>query len=70
MRTEGQKTLNRLAHKSSQWAIAHKIGVDQSIVSYWISGRYKPNYENRVALKKEFQIPLEAWDRAVEIGSV
>lgn len=66
MRTEGQMLLLKLTRKYSEERIATKCGVKQSTVSRWISGKRKPVYENRKTLLEQFQIAMEAWDRAAE----
>jgi transcriptional regulator with XRE-family HTH domain len=63
MRTEGQHLLGRVAHRYTQEAIAEKLGVSQTIISQWISGRCKPVYENRRALFENYGIDMDAWER-------
>jgi hypothetical protein len=65
MLTEGQALLRRLARKYTEKRIARRCGVCQPVVSRWISGKRKPNYENRKILFDEYQIPMDAWDRRI-----
>ena len=64
--TEGQYLLRKLARRYTEKRIARRCGVTQPIVSRWISGKRKPNYENRKLLMEEYQIPMDAWDRRAE----
>jgi len=66
MLTEGQFLLRRLARKYTEKRIARRCGVTQPIVSRWITGKRKPNYENRKLLFEEYQIPMDAWERHAE----
>jgi len=66
--TEGQASLRRLARRYSEKRIARRCGVTQPIVSRWITGRRKPNYENRKILLDQYRIPMDAWDRTVASG--
>ena len=66
MRTEGQVLLLRLTNRLTAIRVARKCGVCQAVVSLWISGKRKPNFENRKTLFEQYQIPMEAWDRHME----
>lgn len=66
MKTEGQVLLLKLANRLTAVKIARKCGVGQPCVSLWVSGKRKPNFENRKTLYEQFQIPMEAWDRRAE----
>ncbi len=66
--TEGQYLLRRLARKYTEKRIAWRCGVSQPVVSRWITGRRKPNYENRKLLFEQYQIPMDAWDRTAASG--
>ena len=47
---------------NSQSAIATVCGVSRVAVSYWISGRNKPDEAMRSLISKHFKIPVGAWD--------
>lgn len=65
-RTEGQRKLLVASHKHTQKAVARKCGVSQTVISQWISGERKPNYENRTVLADKYGIDLDAWERRSE----
>jgi transcriptional regulator with XRE-family HTH domain len=62
-RSVGQCRLLKLSHKHTQERIARRCGVSQASISLWISGRAKPEHENRMALMIQYGIELDAWDR-------
>ncbi len=64
--TEGQASLQRLARRYTEKRVARRCGVSQPVVSRWISGKRRPNYENRKILLDEYQIPMDAWDRRIK----
>jgi transcriptional regulator with XRE-family HTH domain len=66
MRTQGQLLLLKLTKKASEGRIARKCGVTQPVISMWISGRRKPNYENRKTMAEQLGIAMDAWDQIVE----
>ena len=65
-RTEGQRKLLVAAHKHTQQTVARKCGVSQTVISQWISGDRKPNYENRTVLAAKYGIDLDAWERPAQ----
>lgn len=66
MRTQGQIFLLKITRKYSEERIAWKCGVTQPVVSRWISGKRKPNYESRKTLLEQYGIPMDTWDQPVE----
>lgn len=66
MRTEGQLRLLKLTRKYTQARVARKCGVSQAVISLWISGRRKPDYENRKTIFELYKIEMDAWDRTAE----
>ncbi|WP_437671501.1 helix-turn-helix domain-containing protein [Sorangium sp. So ce131] len=66
MSSEGGIRLLKLTKKYTQARVARKCGVSQAVISFWISGRSKPDYENRKTLYKQYQIEMDAWDRDSE----
>jgi len=66
MRTQGQVLLLKLANKLSEVRVAWKCGVTQPVVSRWISGKRKPNYESRKTLFEQYSIPMDTWDQPAE----
>ncbi|WP_437935289.1 helix-turn-helix domain-containing protein [Sorangium sp. So ce341] len=69
MRTEGQIRLLKLTRKYTQARVARKCGVSQAVISLWISGKRKPDYENRKTISEQYQIEMDAWDRLAEQGA-
>lgn len=69
MRTEGQIRLLKLTRKYTQARVARKCGVSQAVISLWISGKRKPDYENRKTIFEQYKIAMDAWDRAAEQGA-
>ncbi|MGK4001120.1 helix-turn-helix transcriptional regulator [Sorangium sp. So ce1036] len=69
MRTEGQLRLLKLTRKYTQARVARKCGVSQAVISLWISGKRKPDYENRKTIFEQYEIAMDAWDRAAEQGA-
>ncbi|WP_437567892.1 helix-turn-helix domain-containing protein [Sorangium sp. So ce542] len=69
MRTEGQIRLLKLTRKYTQARVARKCGVSQAVISLWISGKRKPDYDNRKTIHEQYQIEMDAWDRAAEQGA-
>ena len=65
-RTEGQRRLSVIAHKTSQKIVARKCGVSQTVVSQWISGERKPTYENRKELLAQYGIDMDAWEQPAQ----
>ncbi|EYF06034.1 Hypothetical protein CAP_2224 [Chondromyces apiculatus DSM 436] len=66
MNTEGQIILGQLALKLTVSQIARLCRVSQPVVSRWIHGRRRPNYQNRKTLLARFNIGMEAWDRPAQ----
>jgi transcriptional regulator with XRE-family HTH domain len=48
----------------TQAEVAAELGVDQSTVSYWLSGRCAPKTPLRIRVAKltKGQVPIDAWD--------
>ncbi len=65
-RSEGQRRLAVIAHRSTQKVVARKCGVSQTVVSQWISGVRKPTYENRKELLKQYGIEMDAWEQPAQ----
>jgi transcriptional regulator with XRE-family HTH domain len=66
MRTEGQLRLLKICKKYTQARVARKCGVSQAVISFWISGKRKPDYDNRKTLRELYQIDMDAWERPAE----
>lgn len=61
--TKGQQLLqHQLRHSAmSQQALADLLGIKQSSVSLWVSGRSRPEAHLRLALEGLWEIPAESW---------
>ena len=61
--TEGCRLLRRVIAVHTQQVVARRIGVQQSAISRWANGLYKPHaYCHRSSFLKHYGIPLDAWD--------
>ena len=47
------------ANRLSQYRLAVNLGVDRSLVTYWLQGRNKPNKANMLKLAQMTGIPME-----------
>jgi hypothetical protein len=64
-RSEGIKKLAATGLEHEEIAVrlrAHGLKVTRSAVAHWCRGARKPTDEQRVALKKEWGIPLRSWE--------
>jgi len=63
-RNGGQAALHAAMARSgeSQREVARRVGVSQPLVSGWLSGAYRPHVHARLALQREYEIPLTSWD--------
>ena len=54
--------LHAAAEKAgSQLALAERLGVSESVLSLWLSGKRRPNLANAVMLSERIKIPFRAW---------
>lgn len=61
--SKGRRLLIKaLAERGAQTDIARRIGVDQSVVSRWQSGRQSPSAKSRFDLERELGIPPRSWE--------
>jgi transcriptional regulator with XRE-family HTH domain len=45
----------------SQTEIAKRVGVHQSTLSRWASGKQRPDVPTAIRVRDELEIPVEAW---------
>ena len=63
--TEGRRLLLAALQATTRRELARRIGVSAMAVSRWASGERVPTrYRDRVALEREADVPIGAWDVA------
>jgi DNA-binding transcriptional regulator YdaS (Cro superfamily) len=57
------KWLSRVNPPITQADLADKLGVDQTLVSKWLSGHRRPNVDNALAIERLTggAVPVESW---------
>jgi len=62
--TRGRDALARYIASSatrSQTSVARELGVEQATVSFWLSGKFRPDPQYRIAMQRLFGIKAEDW---------
>ena len=59
---EGRAALLRVLRRTRVEYVARRCSVSRSPVYNWLSGRRTPSKRNRISLRVNYRIPLNAWE--------
>jgi len=62
MNRGAQKLRDRLEERGEKKKFAEWLGVDQPMVSHWLSGERKPTPQQRASIEDEYGIGWRTWD--------
>lgn len=54
----------------TQQSVAQQLGINQSTLSRWASGKQRPDVDGALRLRDELGIPVEAWATYYEAPAV
>ena len=60
---KGVRLLRRVIYDIRQAEVAARCQVSRAAVSMWAIGERKPRRRHRLRLLREFEIPLDSWDK-------
>jgi len=52
----------KLAKRGARAAFAKDLGIDQAVVTHWLSGERRPDSKNRARLEDDHGVPWRLWD--------
>jgi transcriptional regulator with XRE-family HTH domain len=60
----------KLSERGARAKLAREFGIDQALVSHWLSGERRPDSKNRAKIEDGYAVPWRSWDDDVATADV